>query len=156
MKVLINHTNEARPVMNYDQSAGYNFTVITNKLSRGLTKILRTRFDIGVIEWRVLVHLAIEAPLLASDISKLAPLDKGLISKAFKSLEAKELIQLVPFPGETRRRLATLTPRGEALHDEILPLVQAREAAVFTGLTTAEIEQLFMLLGKIRENIELL
>lgn len=140
----------------YARSAGYNFTVISNKLSRGLTKLLRTKADIGVIEWRVLVHLAIDAPMIASDIGRIATIDKALISKAFKSLESKGLITLACFPNESRPRLASLTDLGAALHDEILPMVLAREAAVFTGLSEAEIDQLFLTLAKIRDNLTLL
>lgn len=149
-------TQKGRQLFDYDRSAGYNFTVISNKLSRGLTKLLRAKADIGVIEWRVMVHLAIEEPMIASDIGRIATIDKALISKAFKSLESKELITLVPFPNEQRPRLATLTERGVALHDEILPLVLAREGAVFTGIESDEIDQLFETLKKIRENLDLL
>ncbi|MEM8861312.1 MAG: MarR family winged helix-turn-helix transcriptional regulator [Chloroflexota bacterium] len=151
-----NINTDQRPHFDYVRSAGYNFTVISNKLSRGLTKILRTKADIGVIEWRVIVHLALEAPMIASDIGRIATIDKALVSKAFKSLEAKGLIALGCFPNEQRPRLAKLTDKGEILYDEILPLVLAREAAVMTGLTTGEIDMLFETLEKIRNNLELL
>ncbi len=149
-------TKKGTPYLDYERSAGFNFTLVSNKLSRGLTKVLRSRFDIGVIEWRVMVHLAIDAPMIASDISKLGTIDKGLVSKAFKSLEAKELITLRCFPNEKRPRLAELTEAGRNMHDEILPLVLARETAVFTGLSSTEIDQLFETLAKIRKNLELL
>ena len=142
--------------LDYERSAGFNFTLVSNKLTRGLTKILRSKGDIGVIEWRVMVHLAIDAPMLASDISKLGTIDKGLVSKAFKSLEAKGLIRIECLPNQTRPRLASLTEQGLTLHDEILPLVLARESAVFTDITSAEIDQLFAILKKLRKNLELL
>lgn len=146
----------AGPRFDYARSAGYNFTVISNKLSRGLTKLLQSKAEIGVIEWRVLVHLAIDSPMIARDIGRIATIDKALISKAFKALAGKELISLTCLPNESRPRLASLTAKGVALHDEILPLVQAREAAVFTDLSKGEIDQLFLTLGKIRENLTLL
>lgn len=142
--------------LDYERSAGFNFALVANKLTRGLTKILRSKGDIGVIEWRVMVHLAIDAPMLASDISKLGTIDKGLISKAFKSLEAKGLITIKCLPNESRPRLTSLTKSGLMLHDEILPLVLARESAIFTDLDSAEIDQLFETLKKIRKNLELL
>ena len=121
-----------------------------------MTKILRSKAQIGVVEWRVIVHLAIDAPMIASDISKLGTIDKGLVSKAFKSLEQKGLITLACFPNESRPRLASLTEAGLALHDEILPLVLAREEVVFQDVSSAEIEQLLGIMKKIRKNLELL
>ena len=156
MKYIPSQSKNGRQLLNYEHSAGFNFTLAANKLTRGLTKILRSKGEIGVIEWRVMVHLAIDAPMIASDISKLGTIDKGLVSKAFKTLEAKGLITIACFPNESRPRLASLTERGLALHDEILPLVLARESAVFTDLTSAEIDQLFETLRKIRKNLELL
>lgn len=156
MSHLPNQTKNGRKLFDYERSAAFNFTLASNKLTRGLTKILRAKASIGVIEWRVMIHLAIDAPMIASEIAKLGTIDKALVSKAFKSLEAKELITITCFPNESRPRLASLTERGMALHDEILPLVLAREAAVFTGMDSAEIDQLFKTLKKIRNNLELL
>ena len=153
---LLTQSENGQTILKYDRTAGFNFTVISNKLTRGLTKVLQEVGDIGVVEWRVLVHLAGEAPMLASEISRIATLDKGLISKAFKSLEGKGLITLACFPNERRPRLASLTAEGSALHDEILPLVVKREETVLTGLGATEIEQLFETLEKIRNNLELL
>lgn len=156
MSYMPSQTKNGRSLLDYERSAAFNFTLVANKLTRGLTKILRSHGDIGVIEWRVMVHLAIDAPMIASDISKLGTIDKGLVSKAFKSMEAKGLISLACFPNESRPRLAMLTEQGLALHDEILPIVLGRETAVFTDLTSTEIDQLFETLAKIRQNLELL
>ncbi len=136
--------------------ANYNFTVITNKLARGVSSMLRQQFNIGVVEWRVMVALAWEAPITAKRVSETAIIDKGLISKAFKSLSAKDLISLECLPNNPRSKRAILTKQGFALYDQILPLVLARESALLTGVSPSEITQLFKTLGKIRQNLELL
>lgn len=148
------HTKDSRRLLDFEKMVGFNATLLANKMSRGLTKILRSRFSIGVVEWRVMVRLANDEPLLASDIGKQGAIDKGLVSKAFKSLEAKELITTTPMPNRSRFRLARLTAKGVALHDEIVPLVLAREATVVADLTTEEIDWLFETLAKIRKNLE--
>lgn len=156
MKYIPSQIKDGQQALDYERSAGFNFTLVYNKLTRGLTKILREKGDIGVVEWRVIVHLAIDAPMLASDISKLGTIDKGLVSKAFKSLEEKGLIIIECLPNQSRPRLASLTEQGLALHDAVLPMVLARESAAFTGIDSAEIGQLFETLKKIRKNLELL
>lgn len=153
---MSNSQIQTKPVLDLKTSAGFNFTLIANKLSRGLTKILRDSFDIGVVEWRVMAHLAKDEPCLASEIAKLGTIDKGLVSKTFKSLEAKGLINIECLSNEKRPRLASLTDQGHALHDEALPIVEARKALLFTDLSSAEIDQLFATLAKIRSNLDLL
>ena len=156
MNYTPSQTKNGRQTLNYEQSVAFNFTLVSNKLSRGMTKILRLKGDIGVVEWRVMVHLAIDAPMLASDISRLGTIDTGLVSTAFTSLEATGLITIACIANQKRPRLASLTEQGLALHDEILPLVLARESIVFTGIDAGEIDQLFETLQKIRKNLELL
>lgn len=137
-----------------DFLVGYSLSFISNKLSAGLSRLLRERYQIGLVEWRIMIALAREPNQQASRISKVANIDKGLISKSFKVLAEKRLITLAPLPNEQRRRLARLTEQGQALYDEIWPVFAAREAKVLAGLEEDQIVNLLESLQVIRANLE--
>ena len=133
---------------------GYSFSFLSNKLSAGLSRLLREQFQIGVVEWRIMIALAREPNQQASQISKVANIDKGLISKSFRVLAEKRLITLAPLPNEQRRRLARLTEEGQALYEEIWPIFAAREAKVLAGLGEEQLTDLLDSLQIIRANLE--
>ncbi|MEM7116775.1 MAG: MarR family winged helix-turn-helix transcriptional regulator [Chloroflexota bacterium] len=137
-----------------DFLVGYSLSFISNKLSAGLSRLLREQYQIGLVEWRIMIALAREPKLQASQISKVANIDKGLISKSFKVLAKKELITLAPLPDEGRRRLARLTAQGQALYEEIWPVFAAREAKVLAGLDEKRREELFESLQILRANLD--
>ena len=55
--------------------------------------------------------------------------------------------------GDGRLRLASLTPKGQALHDEIRELALERERALLAPLSTAEREVLLDLLRRLHDNL---
>ena len=137
-----------------DFLVGYSFSFISNKLSAGLSRLLREQFQIGLVEWRIMIALAREPNLQASQISKVANIDKGLISKSFKVLAEKQLITLASLPNEQRRRLARLTEQGQALYEEIWPIFAAREVKVLAGLGEDRVTELLESLDVIRANLD--
>src|SRR4051794_20313352 len=52
-----------------------------------------------------------------------------------------------------RLRIATLTPKGRALHDQILDIALERERALLTVLSASKRETLLRLLKRVHENL---
>ena len=70
-------------------------TWIANKLSRGASQHYLSVADVGIETWRCLVLLAIEGSISAQQVSKVIGMDKGSVSRCFKSMQAKGLITLI-------------------------------------------------------------
>lgn len=128
---------------------------IANKLSRGASHAYLAAFDVGIETWRVLVLLAIEPALSAQRVSKVIGMDKGQVSRTFKSMHAKGLIRIGLDADDGRLRMASITPAGRALHDRILELALERERALLSPLSEAERELLLELLRKVHESLPL-
>lgn len=129
------------------------FTWIANKLSGGASTAYLSAFNVGIETWRLLVLLAIEKSLTAQAISRTIGMDKASVSRAFKSMQTRGLITIGLDDADGRLRVATITPKGRALHDEILELAMERERAFLSVLNDKERETLIGLLRRLHDNL---
>ncbi len=128
-------------------------TWIANKLSRGASQNYLAVFDVGIETWRCLVLLAIHGSISAQQVSRIIGMDKASVSRCFKSMQAKGLIAMKLDADDGRLRIATLTKKGRALHDQILGVALERERAFLSVLTPEETETLIGLLKRLHENL---
>ncbi|MDM0037226.1 MarR family winged helix-turn-helix transcriptional regulator [Variovorax sp. J22P271] len=143
----------AREVINLDNYAPAYFTWIANKLSSGASQAYLAAFEVGIESWRVLVLLAIEGSISAQKACGIIGMDKASMSRCFKSMQARGFIELALDPQDGRARIATLTPMGRKMHDQIRDIAIARERAFLSVLTAAERKVLLDLLRRLHENL---
>ncbi|MDP2164891.1 MAG: MarR family transcriptional regulator [Burkholderiaceae bacterium] len=129
------------------------FTWIANKLSGGASTAYLSAFNVGIETWRLLVLLAIEKSLTAQSISRTIGMDKASVSRAFKSMQTRGLITIGLDDADGRLRVATITSKGRALHDDILKLAIERERAFLSVLNDKERETLIGLLRRLHDNL---
>lgn len=128
-------------------------TWIANKLSRGASQHYLAVFDVGIETWRCLVLLAIHGSISAQQTSRIIGMDKGSVSRCFKSMQADGLVSISLDADDGRLRIATLTKKGRELHDQILGVALERERAFLSVLKPAEVETLIGLLRRLHENL---
>jgi DNA-binding MarR family transcriptional regulator len=128
-------------------------TWIANKLSGGASTAYLSAFNVGIETWRLLVLLAIEKSLTAHAISRTIGMDKSSVSRAFKSMQLRGLITIGLDDADGRLRVATITPKGRVLHDEILELAMERERAFLSVLNDNDQETLICLLRRLHDNL---
>jgi DNA-binding MarR family transcriptional regulator len=131
---------------------GY-LTWISNKLSGGASQAYLTAFGTGIETWRLLVLLAIERTLSAQHACRVIGMDKASASRAFKRMQADGLITMGLDPHDGRLRLASITAKGQALHDEIRELALERERALLSPLSPEERAALLDLLRRLHDNL---
>jgi len=138
-----------------DQYFPAYFSWIANKLSRGASQNYLKIFGVGIEGWRCMVLLAAEKPISAQHVSRIIGMDKGTVSRCFKSMQIEGLIEIASDGTDARIRLATLTRKGRAMHDEILGLALERERAFLSVLDVNERRVLLQLLRRLHENLPL-
>jgi DNA-binding MarR family transcriptional regulator len=126
---------------------------IANKLSSGASRSYLKVFGVGVETWRCLVLLAIHGSIAAQQISQVMGMDKASVSRCFKIMQAKGLIVMGLDASDGRVRIATLTPKGRAVHDQILEMALERERALLSVLSDADRQTLLRLLKRVHENL---
>lgn len=128
-------------------------TFLSNKLSRSGSALYRRHFGVGIIEWRILAMLAVEPSIPATRICQVIGLDKGPVSRSLALMERRRLVTIRTDAVDTRRRLATLTPAGRALHDRIIVVALERERRLLSCLTPEERTVLIQLLNRLHDNL---
>jgi DNA-binding MarR family transcriptional regulator/predicted GNAT family acetyltransferase len=76
-----------------------------------------------------------------ADLRQRLDLDTGLLSRLLRSLEREGLVQVVPDPADRRRRIARLTPAGQA------------EMQVYDALGHAKAQEVFERAGQRRDEV---
>ncbi len=140
-------------VVDLDRYVPAYFTWIANKLSRGASQHYLKEFDVGIETWRCMVLLMVEGSISAQQVSKVMGMDKASVSRCFKSMQGKGIVQIGLEASDGRMRIATLTDKGRQLHDHILGIALERERAFLSVLTAEEQEVLIGLLRRLHENL---
>ena len=102
-------TNEDRLEL-ADEFTAVLVIAIANKLTRGASKFYRTNWNIGVVEFRILMCLRPGVGRAIGDIAEAADVDKGAVSRAVKVLVDMNLVETAA--AARRRRSATPRSRG--------------------------------------------
>lgn len=139
--------------VNLDHYVPAYLTWIANKLGRGASQHYLNIFDVGIETWRCLVLLVIDGSVSAQKVSQVIGLDKGSVSRCFKSMQEKRLIRTQLDASDGRLRIAVLTPKGRALHDQIIGVAMERERAFLSVLDEKEVDVLIGLLRRLHANL---
>lgn len=129
------------------------FTWIAAKLSRGASYHYLRVFDIGIEIWRCLVLIAAEREVSAQRVTRVIGMDKASVSRCFKSMHSRGLIEFALDARDGRLRVAKLTDEGRALHDQIRHVALERERVFLSVLDGGEREALIALLHKLHDNL---
>ncbi len=129
------------------------FTFIATKLASGAAGVYRKHFGVGIEIWRVLVMLALDEKVSVNMVCRLIGMDKGSVSRCFKSMHQKGLISFSHDPNDGRVRYATLTAAGREKHDQIKAIALEREREFLSCITPEEAEQLIGLLHRLYANL---
>jgi DNA-binding MarR family transcriptional regulator len=75
----------------------------------------------------------------------------GTMTSVLDTLEKRGLIQRMPHPDDRRKLLVDITPNAQAILDELLPSLHAREREVISNaLSTNEQRELLHLIAKVQ------
>jgi DNA-binding MarR family transcriptional regulator len=128
----------------------YYLSLLNNRLSWGGSQLYLKLFDLGLNEWRILSALRNEPGIQALRICEMITLNKSVVSRSTKRLEEMKLVEARLVEG---KRLLWLLPRGAQLHDEIIAIAYRRQSALLDGFGEQDLETLFGLLERMRENL---
>jgi DNA-binding MarR family transcriptional regulator len=129
----------------------YKIGVLRRLLDRYSNPAITDRFGLTVAEWRVLTHLYAVSPITARQLGLRVHADKAEISRACAGLVKRGLATRKADAKDRRSALLAITPRGERLHDAIIPLRQALQDELEIPLTARELAELHRLLDKLKD-----
>lgn len=116
----------------------YRMSVTTNAISDLIAGEYRARFGLKVPEWRVMAVLGDLGSQTQRELVHATRMDKVAVNRACKVLEERDLIARTPNSRDGRSHHLSLTPAGQQMFGEIMPLALDMERKLFACLTDQE------------------
>jgi DNA-binding MarR family transcriptional regulator len=137
------------PALDLSSHIPTKIAILANHLSRAASRFYRERYGIGVVEWRLMMFIGHATETRANRICSETDLDKGAVSRSLRMLQRMGIVSVTEDGSDSRRNNVTLTAKGRALHDEIVPVALERQRQMLAGLTPAEIEAFMDVLDRL-------
>lgn len=136
-------TEEARSVPGEDLREFLTFRLsrLQIKLNKQASSILRTHAGLSLSQWRALSLVATArtaSKVTLTELAAVSAVDKGLLSRALNSLCELGLVTATASALDHRVHDLALTAEGRACFQRMLPVMQARQAALRVALSDEE------------------
>jgi DNA-binding MarR family transcriptional regulator len=127
------------------------------KASRNMVKIVRDKvshYGLTPTQFFLLIALYEENGILITALAKKVALDKSTLTSLLDRLERDDLIQRTAHPTDRRIIQIYLTPKAEAMRDDLLRIYSEVNGLFLSRLTSEELKNFEEILGKF-ERVEM-
>jgi DNA-binding MarR family transcriptional regulator len=130
--------SEVMDRLDLDHFLPYRLSVLSNKVSDAIARHYSDRFGLSILEWRVMAVLGQTPGLSAREVARRTAMDKVQVSRAVAALVSSRHVQRDGDETDGRVTRLSLTAKGRAVYDEIVPLALHLEAVFLAALTPTE------------------
>jgi DNA-binding MarR family transcriptional regulator len=149
MRTFENVSASADITLDLDRFIPYRLSVLTNRVSNAIAQEYSERFGLSIPEWRVMAVLGGVSGLSAREVAARTEMDKVQVSRAVANLMHDKRVQRQTDEADARVTRLSLSAKGKAIYDEIVPLALDLEAQFLDALTPGERASLDRLLTKL-------
>lgn len=131
----------------------YQLSITSNAVSEFIARSYRGRFGLKIPEWRVMAVLGERTSATQRELVAATQMDKVTVNRASKALVERGLIGRAPNETDGRSHHLALTPVGQELYAQIVPLALSVEDGIEGILGEGEARQLVAILAKLRARV---
>src|SRR5262249_33519103 len=131
----------------------YKIGILRRLLDRYSGPALTQQPGLTLAEWRVLTNLYSSSPTTSRQLCLRLRTDKAEVSRACAGLIKRGYASRRIDPHDRRSALIVITPRGERLHDTMVPLRLALQKELEVPLTKAEVAELHRILDTLMQYV---
>lgn len=139
------------PRVELESFVPYRLSVLSNFVSSSIATIYSERFNISIMEWRVIAVLGNYQPLSANEICERTNMDKVQVSRAVSSLTKSGRVLRKTDKKDRRRSQLRLAAKGMKVYQQIVPLALERERQLLAPFNAREIKEFDRLLSKLEK-----
>ena len=126
----------------------------TNLITAGIRTRLRERFETTLPRFDLLAQLERHPQgLRMGELSRRMMVTTGNVTGITDQLEAEGLVRREADPKDRRSYVVRLTPKGQQLFAEMARVHEGWVIELFSGLSAAEKESLYTLLGRLKAHL---
>ena len=133
----------------------FRLSRVQAKLNAQASRVLEKTAGLTLTQWRILAFLGSGAGSTSAELTRVAALDKGQVSRKLKSLIEEGLVTARADAADSRVQRLSLSRRGRALYEQTLPTMRARQRALQSEMSPAEVQRLFATLDKLEAAAEM-
>ena len=134
----------------------YRLSVLSNRVSGAIARQYSDRFGLSIPEWRVMAVLGGTPGLSAREVAERTAMDKVQVSRAVESLMRARRMARAGDAADGRVSRLSLTAKGRAIYDEVVPLALHLEEVFLSALKPEERRQFDALMAKLARQSHLL
>jgi DNA-binding MarR family transcriptional regulator len=135
--------------LDLDRFMPYRLSVLTNRVSSAIARHYSQRFSLSIPEWRVIAVLGQTPGLSSREVAERTAMDKVQVSRAVQSLLKARRVARVAHARDGRVAHLSLSARGQAIYNEVVPLALALEEQFLSVLSPEERKAFDALLAKL-------
>ncbi len=143
-----------KELTSFDFRTLFTFSVRTfyRSVSSSVENIYEKDYGLTTAEWRTLVVLGPYQCLAAKEIVKASSMDKVTVSRAVKTMQAKNVLKRDIDGDDKRRSALRLTQVGRDIYFSLMPKVLTLQNDLLAGFSKDEIEQFSILMDRVSQN----
>jgi len=145
---------DGAPILDIHRYAPFLLNAVNGAWQRKTSAVYRSRFGLGIVDWRVLSMLMIEPRIAATRICEAIRLDKAAVSRTLAQLDAKGFLAFEASRSDPRKRVWWLSDAGRAIHDDILAIAIGFEAEMVDGVSPEEMDTFLKVMSRFLSNLE--
>ena len=115
---------------------------VTEILTRIATLAIEARWGLKNTDLRLLNILDGAEPMPVSEVGRRSHVDKGWVSRSLRDLERRKLVVRCAHAKDSRVSLVAISPRGQALLNEVRPVALRREVELLRGIDARLLKRL--------------
>jgi DNA-binding MarR family transcriptional regulator len=119
-----------------------------------VTRWCEGQFGVTRREWRVIATLAVDGPMLSSQLAEALELDRARTSRALGRLDEMGLVTRTHQVGNARLVQVALAAKGRALFDQLWPVIREHHLRLLAPLSPDETQLLDRLLARITQQAQ--
>ena len=146
----------AKPGLDLERFLPYRLSVLSNRVSDAIARQYSDRFGLSIPEWRAMAVLGGTPGLSAREVAERTAMDKVQVSRAIDSLVRARRVARAADATDGRIQRLSLTAKGRAIYDEVVPLALHLEGVFLSALKPEERRVLDDLLAKLARQAHLL
>lgn len=137
----------------FRELVSFKILALANRIAAAAARDVKQGADVSLMEWRVILQVAIEEGASPAQIASTAGVDKSQISRAVHSLAKQDLLRMESDSRHPKRMRLYLTEAGRNIHREHYEAFIARERRLVHGLTLRNMGALLQILDRLDSNV---